>query len=185
MPSPQPFRIPAQRVPLLEEGESDIMSREWYRFFNRKPRHGSFFDTTTQAAAAPDTAYAVTFNNTATSFGINRGTPTSRIVVPDTSTYNFEFSLQVDKASGTNSQLFVWPRINGVDVPDSASRVRVKDNNDEKVVSWNFMLDMQGNSYFELMWAVSNINVTLVSEAATAFCPAVPSAILTVFEVSL
>jgi hypothetical protein len=63
--------------------------------------------------------------------------------------------------------------------------VRVKDNNDEKVVSWNFMLDMQGNSYFELMWAVSNINVTLVSEAATAFCPAVPSAILTVFEVSL
>lgn len=185
MPSPQPFRIPAQRVPLLEEGESDIMSREWYRFFNRKPRHGSFFDTTTQAAAAPDTAYAVTFNNTATSFGINRGTPTSRIVVPDTSTYNFEFSLQVDKASGTNSQLFVWPRINGVDVPDSASRVRVKDNNDEKVVSWNFMLDMQGNSYFELMWAVSNINVTLVSESATAFCPAVPSAILTVFEVSL
>lgn len=185
MPNPQPFRIPAQRVPLLEEGESDIMSREWYRFFNRKPRHGSFFDTTTQTAAAANTAYAVTFNNTATSFGINRGTPTSRIVVPDTSTYNFEFSLQVDKASGTNSQLFVWPRINGVDVPDSASRVRVKDNNDEKVVSWNFMLDMQGNSYFELMWAVSNINVTLVSEAATAFCPAVPSAILTVFEVSL
>lgn len=185
MPNPQPFRIPAQRVPLLEEGESDIMSREWYRFFNRKPRHGSFFDTTTQTAAATNTAYAVTFNNTATSFGINRGTPTSRIVVPDTSTYNFEFSLQVDKASGTNSQLFVWPRINGVDVPDSASRVRVKDNNDEKVVSWNFMLDMQGNSYFELMWAVSNINVTLVSEAATAFCPAVPSAILTVFEVSL
>ena len=185
MPNPQPFRIPAQRVPLLEEGESDIMSREWYRFFNRKPRHGSFFDTTTQTAAATNTAYAVTFNNTATSFGINRGAPTSRIVVPDTSTYNFEFSLQVDKASGTNSQLFVWPRINGVDVPDSASRVRVKDNNDEKVVSWNFMLDMQGNSYFELMWAVSNINVTLVSEAATAFCPAVPSAILTVFEVSL
>jgi hypothetical protein len=161
------------------------MSREWYRFFNRKPRHGSFFDTTTQTAAAPNTAYAVTYNNTSTSFGINRGTPTSRIVVPDTSTYNFEFSLQVDKSSGFNSQLYVWPRINGVDVPDSASRVRVKDNNDEKVVSWNFMLDMQGNSYFELMWAVSNTNVTLVSEVATAFCPAVPSAILTVFEVSL
>jgi hypothetical protein len=70
-------------------------------------------------------------------------------------------------------------------VPDSASRVRVKDNNDEKVVAWNFMLDMQGGSYFELMWAVSNTNVILLTEAATAFCPAVPSAILTAFEVSL
>jgi len=185
MPSPQPFRIPAQRVPLLEEGESDIMSREWYRFFNRKPRHGSFFDTTTQTAASSNTAYAVTFNNTSTSFGINRGTPTSRIVVPDTSTYDFEFSLQIDKTSGSNSLVYVWPRINGVDVPDSASRARVKDNNDEQVLAWNFMLDMQGGSYFELMWATTNTNVQLLAESATAFCPAIPSAILTVFEVSL
>jgi hypothetical protein len=185
MPNPQPFSIPAQRVPLVEEGVTGIMSREWYRFFNRKPRHGAFFDTTTQTAASSNTAYAVTFNNTASTFGINRGTPSSRIFVPDTSTYNFEFSLQVDKTSGSNSLLFVWPRINGIDVPDSASRVRVKDNNDENVFAWNFMLDMQGGSYFELMWAVSNTNVQLLTEAATAFCPAVPSAILTVFEVSL
>ena len=56
MPSPQPFRIPAQRVPLLVP-DQDIMSREWYRFFNRKPRHGAFFDTTTQTAASSNTAY--------------------------------------------------------------------------------------------------------------------------------
>lgn len=185
MPNPQPFRIPAQRVPLLQDGEPTIMSREWYRFFNRKPRHGSFFDTTTQTAASTNTAYAVTFNNTASSFGINRGTPTSRIIVPDTSTYNFEFSAQVDKTSGSNSLIYFWPRINGIDVPNSASRVRIKDNNDEQVPAWNFMLDMQGGSYFELMWAVTNTNVQLLAEPATAFCPAVPSAILTVFEVSL
>jgi hypothetical protein len=70
-------------------------------------------------------------------------------------------------------------------VPDSASRARVKDNNDEKVLSWNFMLDMQGGAYFELMWAVSNTNVQLLAEPATAFCPAIPSALLSVFEVSL
>lgn len=185
MPNPQPFRIPAQRVPLIEQGTTDIMSREWYRFLNRKPRHGSFYDTTLQTAALTNTAYAVRFNATMTSFGINRGTPTSRIIVPDTSTYNFEFSLQVDKTSGVDAQLYIWPRINGIDLPDSASRVRVKDNNDEKVVSWNFMLGMQGNSYFELMWAVTNTDVQLLAEPPTAFCPAVPSAILTVFEVSI
>jgi hypothetical protein len=170
---------------LLEEGSSDIMSREWYRFFNRKPRHGSFFDTTTQTAAATNTAYAVTFNSTATSFGIGIGSPTSRIYVPDTSTYNFEFSLQVDKTSGGQALIYAWPRINGVDVPDSASRVRVKDNNDETVIAWNFMLDLQGGSYFELMWAADSTSVQLLAESATAFCPAIPSAILTVFEVSL
>ena len=184
MPSPQPYRIPSQRVPFLID-DQNLVSREWYRFLGRKARHGSFYDTTTQTAAAPNTAYAVTFDTTASSFAIDRGTPTSRIYVPDTSTYNFEFSLQVDKTSGANSQIYVWPRINGVDVADSASRVRVKDNNDEKVLSWNFMLDMQGGSYFELMWAVTNVDITLLAEPATAFCPAVPSAILTAFEVSL
>lgn len=185
MPSPQPFRIPAQRVPLLEEGDSDLMSREWYRFFNRKPRYGAFFDTTTQTVVSANTAYAVTFDNTSASFGINRGSPTSRIVVPDTSTYNFEFSLQLDKTSGGAALVYAWPRINGIDVPDSASRARVKDNNDEAVIAWNFMLDMQGGSYFELMWAVDDTSVQLLAESATAFCPAIPSAILTVFEVSL
>lgn len=184
MPNPQPFRIPAQRVPLVET-EQGLMRREWYRFFNRKPRHGSFFDTTTQTAAATNTGYAVTFNNTATSFGIGIGQPTSRIYVPDTSTYDFEFSLQVDKTSGGSALLYVWPRINGIDVPDSASRLRVKDNNDEAVASWNFMLDLQGGSYFELMWATDDTSVQLLAEPAAAFCSAIPSAILTVFEVSL
>lgn len=184
MPNPQPYRIPSQRVPFLIE-DQNLVSRQWYRFLGRKLRYGAFYDTTTQSAAATNTAYAVTFNTTYSSYAIERGTPTSRIYVPDSSIYNFEFSLQVDKTGGTNSQLYVWPRINGVDVADSASRVRIKDNNDEHVVAWNFMLDMQGGSYFELMWAVSNTNVQLIAEPATAFCPAIPSAILTVYEVSL
>ena len=185
MPNPQPFRIPAQRVPLLEENTDNLMSREWYRFFNRKPRFGSFYDTTTQTAAAPNTGYAVTFNTTVTSFAINRGTPPSRIYVPDTSVYDVQFSLQVDKTSGGAGLAYVWARIDGIDVSHSASRARVKDNNDETVLAWNFMLDMQGGSYFQLMWATDTTSVQLLAEPATAFCPAIPSAILTVSEVSI
>lgn len=185
MPNPQPFRIPAQRVPFIEEGTQNLVSREWYRYLNRKPRHGSFYDTTTQTAAAINTGYPVTFNTTATAFGINRGTPTSRIVVPDTSTYNIQFSLQVDKTSGGAGLLYVWVRINGVDIPSSASRLRVKDNDDETVAAWNFMVDMQGGSYFELVWAVDTTTIILLAEPVSAFCPAIPSAILTVSEVSI
>jgi hypothetical protein len=185
MPNPQPFRIPAQRVPLLEDGTNNIMSREWYRFFNRKPRHGSFYDTTTHTAALTNTAYALTLNTTVTAFGINRGTPTSRIVVPDTSTYNFSFSAQLDKTSGSDGNVYIWARINGADVPDSSSRVRIKGNNSELVAAWNFMVDMQSNSYFELMWAVDDTSIQILAEPATAFSPAIPSIILTAFEVSL
>ena len=185
MPNPRPFRIPAQRVPLLEETSANIISREWYRFFNRSPRYGAFYDTTTQTAAATNTGYAVKFNSETAAFAIGRGAPNSRIYVPDTSVYDVQFSLQLDKTTGGAGSVFIWTRINGIDVPYSASRTRIKDNNAEIVAAWNFMLDMQGGSYFELMWAVDTTSVQLIAEAATAFCPAIPSAILTVSEVAI
>lgn len=185
MPNPQPFRIPAQRVPFIEEGTQNLVSREWYRYLNRKPRHGSFYDTTTQTAAAINTGYPVTFDTTVTAFAINRGVPPSRIYVPDTSIYDVQFSLQVDKTAGGAGLIYVWARINGVDVPNSASRLRIKDNDNEIVAAWNFMLDMQGGSYFELVWAVDTTTIVLLAEPVSAFCPAIPSAILTVSEVSI
>ena len=64
------------------------------------PRYGTFYDTTTQTAAAINTAYPLTFNTTDLSFGVRRGTPTSRIYVDSEGIYNFQFSLQLDKVSG-------------------------------------------------------------------------------------
>lgn len=185
MPNPTPFRIPAQRVPLIEAGTIDLMSREWYRFLNRAPRYGSFYDTTTQTAAAINTPYAVTFNSETVAFAIQRGTPSSRIYVPDTSVYNIQFSLQLDKTTGGVGLIYIWPRINGIDVPYSAGRARIQGNNAELVAAWNFILDMQGGSYFELMWAVDTTSIQIIAEPTTAFCPAIPSAILTVCEVAL
>ena len=59
----------------------------------KAPRYGTFYDTTTQTAAAINTAYAVTFNSTDLSFGVSTGTPTSRIYVDSEGIYNFQFSL--------------------------------------------------------------------------------------------
>lgn len=185
MPNPTPFRIPAQRVPLIEAGVPDLMSREWYRFLNRSPRYAAFYDTTTQTAAAINTGYPVKFNNETVAFAIGRGTPNSRIYVPDTSVYDVQFSLQLDKTTGGAGNVFIWARINGIDVPYSASRTRIKDNDAEVVAAWNFMLDMQGGSYFELMWATDTTSIRLIAEASTIFCPAIPSAILTVSEVAI
>jgi hypothetical protein len=106
-------------------------------------------------------------------------------VVSDAGIYDFQFSLQVDATSGGDKDLYVWPRVNGTDVPVSASYFRIKGNDAEVVPSWNFLLQMNANDYFELMWAVGDVDVQLLAVAASPPIPAIPSVILTVNEVSL
>lgn len=44
---------------------------------------------------------------------------------------------------------------------------------------------MQINDYFELMWATDSIDVKIVAPPATAFCPDIPSVLLTVTQINL
>jgi len=151
--------------------------------FLRLP-YGSFSDSTTQTAAATGTAYAVTFNTTEYSNGVAVSTPTSRILITDPGYYNFQFSLQLDKSSGSTGHTYIWPRINGTNVPRSASEVAIQGTAAENIAAWNFVLEMQAGQYFELMWSVDDTNVRLKAVAAAAPVPAIPSAILTVTFVS-
>lgn len=151
--------------------------------FLRLP-YGSFSDSTTQTAAATGTAYAVTFNTTEYSNGVAVSTPTSRILITDPGYYNFQFSLQLDKSSGSTGHTYIWPRINGTNVPRSASEVAIQGTAAENIAAWNFVLEMQAGQYFELMWSVDDTNVQLKAVAAAAPVPAIPSAILTVTFVS-
>ena len=151
--------------------------------FLRLP-YGSFSDSTTQTAAATGTAYAVTFNTTEYSNGAAISTPTSRILITDPGYYNFQFSLQLDKSSGATGHTYIWPRINGTNVPRSASEVAIQGTAAETIAAWNFVLEMQAGQYFELMWSVDDTNVQIKAVAAAAPVPAIPSAILTVTFVS-
>jgi hypothetical protein len=146
--------------------------------------YGEFHDTTTQSAAATGTAYAVTFNSTDLSNDVAIGTPTSKITVTNAGVYNFQFSLQLDKASGAAGHAYIWARVDGVDVAYSASEVAVQGTVAETVAAWNFVLPMQAGQYFELMWSVDDANIQLKAVAAASPVPAIPSVILTVTFVS-
>lgn len=143
-------------------------------------RYGSFYDTTTQTAAAINTAYAMTFNTTQFSQGVTRETPTSRIYVDTVNIYNIQFSAQINTTVATDQLLWIWLRKNGTDVPDSATQIRTKGNNFATVAAWNFLLKMNQGDYFELMWAANSTGVQLQTFAASGFYPAIPSVILTV-----
>jgi hypothetical protein len=146
--------------------------------------YGAFHDTTTQSAAATGTGYAVTFNATDLSNDVTIGTPTSRIVVTNAGIYNFQFSLQLDKSSGAAGHAYIWARVNGVDIANSASEVAVQGTVAETIAAWNFVLPMNVDDYFQLMWSVDDNKIQLKAVAAAAPVPAIPSAILTATFVS-
>jgi hypothetical protein len=149
---------------------------------SRAPRYGSFYDTTTQTAAAINTAYAMTFNTSDLSYGVTVGTPTSRIYVDTPNVYNIQFSAQLDKTSGGVALIWVWLRKNGVNVPDSAGQIRVQGNNAEVLAAWNYLVQLNSGDYIELMWEVDDTSVILLADPASAVHPSVPSIILTVTD---
>jgi hypothetical protein len=147
---------------------------------HKAPRYGTFYDTTTQTAAAINTAYGITFNSTDLSFGVRIGTPASRIYVDSEGVYNFQFSMQLDKVSGGVGLFYLWARINGVDQANSATQIRLQGNNAETVAAWNFVYKMTAGDYLELMWSVDTVDITIQAFAAAPPVPGIPSAILSV-----
>lgn len=145
--------------------------------------YGAFSDTTDQFAAVVNTAYGVTFNTTDLSRGVRVGSPTSRIYVEKTGIFNFQFSLQLDKSSSSVGNVYIWARINGVDVPNSATKIAVQGSTAETVAAWNFVLQLNNGSYFELMWSTDDTGCHIAHEPSSSPVPAIPSVILTVSEV--
>jgi hypothetical protein len=146
----------------------------------KRARYGSFYDTTTQAATVINTAKAITFNTTDLSNGVFIGTPTSRIIVDSEGIYNFDTSFQLDKTAGGTGIFDFWFRLNGVDVPDSCSRIRIQGNNAEIFSSLNFFFDLKANDYVELMFSVDDLSIEVTAFAAAVPHPGIPSIILTV-----
>jgi len=147
--------------------------------------YGAFIDRTTQTAATTNTAYALPLEIQQLSNGVYRDAGnTSRVYVDVPGVYNIQFSAQLQKTSGGAATAFIWFRVNGQDVGASATKITVQGSSAAAVPAWNFLLDLDAGDYFELMWAVTNTGLVLLAEAATAFCPSIPSLILTVTYVS-
>lgn len=145
--------------------------------------YGAFHNSNTQTQTTANTAKAVTFNSTDLSSKIVLNNA-SKIKVENAGIYNFQFSLQLDRSSGSAGHTYIWARVNGVDVPNSTSEVAVQGTAAEAIAAWNFVLQMAANDTFELMWSVSDAAIQIKAVGATAGWPATPSVIMTVTFVS-
>lgn len=135
--------------------------------------------TTTQAAVAINTAYALTYTPGAAD-GITNGTPASRIVFEEAGQYMVSFSAQIASSSSSTVNFWFWPRINGVDVAGASMKNALHQNNAVLVVSRSAIFDLAAGDYLEVMWAVDTVTGTLKPTAATAFAPAAPASTITI-----
>lgn len=154
--------------------------------------YGVFSDTTDQTPGAAYTPQAVSFNTTDVANGFTRvGTPATQITAAVSGLYSFKFSFQVTSGSASAKTLWVWPRINGNDVPNSNGKVTVSGSGTVLVPAWSWTLSLNAGDYFELIFAADDTNVELTHEAATAGAvgtatfvrPAIPSVILEVNQI--
>lgn len=146
--------------------------------------YGSFYDTTTQSQTAVNTAKTMTFNTSSSENGITRGSPTSRIIITNSGIYNIQFSAQVEQSSGATEHIYIWLRLNGTDVTQSAGVVSIQGSSAQVLPAWNYVVQLAANDYIELVWSTTNTNAKLLAAAASAPVPAIPSVILTVTQVN-
>jgi hypothetical protein len=141
------------------------------------------YTTATHSAASPNTAYAITWENTAYSEDIEvDDTVTSRINFARAGTFQIDFSAELLSSNSSSKSIYIWPRINGVDVPYSTIVTSVTNNGVRIVVSRSGIFQMDEGDYLEAMFAVTDTNLTLDGSAATAFAPASPSATLSLTQ---
>jgi hypothetical protein len=152
----------------------------------------SCYDLTDQTAVV-DTPTPVKFNTVGASNDISvtnngSGNPT-RITFANNGLYNVSINLQIDNADSADRTLRIWLRLNGTDLAASSSIVSVPKATDggTDVFELNTLVQASAGHYLEIMYAVSNVNVSLRYDAPTAspyVSPAVPSAIFIATQVN-
>lgn len=157
--------------------------------------YGAWQDNVTQTAAASNTGYAMIFRTIDLSNGVTvvtNGTNLTRITFANTGVYNLQFSSQFQNTGNSENDVTIWLRLNGTDVPGSAGFFSVPKTHGggagtpgHSIASWNYLLDVVGGQYYELVWSTSNhLEVTMQYYAAGSPPPAAASVILTVTQQS-
>lgn len=153
--------------------------------------YGSFSDTQSHTAELPNTPYAIPINRTEFSSGVIRDpNDDTRIIVQQSGLFNFQFSTQFVSTNSSAKDVFIWARKNGFDIPDSSTRMSVVGNGVYFVAAWNFIVSMNANDAFQLVWATTATSVSITAPPAPLngsgqpFAPAIPSTLLSVTQVA-
>lgn len=154
--------------------------------FSDAAPYGCFTNNTDQLSPSVGSTAVVALDTTEESNGVYLS-DTSRINVRNYGIYNVQFSLQLVNNDNAPQYADVWFRVNGTDLPRSASRFDIPARKSEGVPSHvvgtvNTFIEMNAGQYVEIAGTTSDTDVTLEHYAADTGIPrpAIPAAIVTV-----
>jgi hypothetical protein len=154
--------------------------------FSDAAPYGCFTNNTDQLSPSVGATAVVALDTTEEALGVFLSN-TSRINVRNYGIYNVQFSLQLVNIDNDVQFADVWFRVNGVDVPRSASRFDLPARKSASVPSHvigtvNTFIEMQAGDYVEIAGTTSSTDVSLEHYAADTVIPrpAIPAAIVTI-----
>ena len=87
------------------------------------------------------------------------------------------------RTAASTAAVYIWYRVNGLDIANSATKVSINGSNAETVAAWNFVQRMNAGDYFELVWSTDDTNCFIAGFAASRRVPAIPSVIFTATQI--
>lgn len=181
----------SETIPMVQSGANVKTTLATFGTFGRGVffNHGAFQDLTTQTGSIT-AGTPFTFNTVDIVGGVTLVSG-SRLTVPVTGNYNFQWSGQFQNVENTIEQVTVWLRINGVDVAGSAGIIALPARKNPSVVGrtvigWNYFLSLLANQYVEIVWLPSIVTVTVPTypeSVVTPIHPSTASVIVTVNQV--
>ena len=112
----------------------------------------------------------------------------STIEVTKAGVWKFAYSVQLDKSSGGTQYVDIWVKVNGTNVPRSASRTTVAGQAGENFVMCEYILDLNLNDKIQVYFTSPDDTMKLAyfapSGSAPNEVPAVPSIIATLVQLT-
>lgn len=148
--------------------------------------YGCFTNNSDQTSPSVGSTAVVVYDSTEEASGVYLA-DSSKLYVRNYGIYNVQFSLQLVNNANTAEYADVWFRVNGTDVPRSASRfdvpARKSEGNPSHVIGTvNTFIEMQAGDYVQIAGTTSSTDIALEHYAADTGIPrpAIPAAIVTV-----
>ena len=142
-------------------------------------------DTTSHTASAINTPTAITLDTLAYSQGISiNSTDTSKVEFTHSGTYYIHFSCLLESSSANSKDIWIFPRVNGVDIPGSTIFHTLADNGHKRTLSKGGIFEITAGDYLQAVFAVSSLALAIVPQPATSFAPSAPSASIEIIQLS-
>ena len=166
----------AELVPLVQSGANVKTTLSGLSAFTRG-NAGAFSSGVTQTGST-SAGTVFTFDTTDYSGGVTLAN-SSRLTVPVAGTYNLQFSVQLQSTDTAPQDVYIWLRVNGVDIGGSAGKVGMparKNPSDpfHAIYGWNYYLTLTAGQYIQIVWLPAATTVTVPYYAAQT-TPAIPS----------